>query len=245
MEWFQSWFDSPYYHILYAHRDDAEASNFLLKLIHFLEIKTGDTVLDLGCGKGRHSMYLASQGMDVVGMDLSPNSIERARIESSKNEYRFQPSFTVGDMRDFTLNMKFQYVFNLFTSFGYFDDIAENEKVIAQVGSHQASNGVLLIDYFNSVKVLHKGEESYTKIIDGVEFQIHKFFEDNKVKKNITVTHVAEKLHFQESVQLFEKEQIEDILRKNGYEVTHHFGSYQLEDYTFDSDRSILIAKKK
>lgn len=245
MEWFASWFDSPYYHLLYSHRNHEEAALFIDHILKKLQLKEGDTILDLGCGKGRHSMYLASKGMNVVGMDLSPNSIKQAIDESNLIDYKYKPTFKVADMRDFEYEHKFMFVFNLFTSFGYFDNIEDNEQVIKQIYKHQDTGGVLLIDYFNSTKVKEKGEESYIKKFNNVEFKIHKFFEHNKVKKNITITSPTENLYFQESVQLFEKEQIEQLLIKVGYEIICHYGSYNLENYTENSDRSILIATKK
>ena len=55
-EWFASWFDSPYYHLLYQHRDDNEAKQFIGHLTEALDLPQGAKVLDLACGKGRHSI---------------------------------------------------------------------------------------------------------------------------------------------------------------------------------------------
>lgn len=73
--WFTSWFDTPFYHILYKDRDDTEAQHFMDKLTGYLNIPEGGSILDLACGKGRHSIYLNSLGFDVTGADLSENSI--------------------------------------------------------------------------------------------------------------------------------------------------------------------------
>ena len=78
-EWFASWFDTVYYHILYKHRDDSEAQEFMRNLVSFLNFKKGNFVLDLACGKGRHSIYLNSLGFNVIGADLSKNSIQQAK----------------------------------------------------------------------------------------------------------------------------------------------------------------------
>src|SRR5436853_6516213 len=61
-EWFESWFDSPYYHVLYKERDDLEARSFLDSLIGYLNPAPGSTILDVACGKGRHSLYLNQKG---------------------------------------------------------------------------------------------------------------------------------------------------------------------------------------
>ena len=56
--WFATWFDSPYYHILYKERNYREAQVFMDNLTHYLNLPEGATVLDLACGKGRHAIYL-------------------------------------------------------------------------------------------------------------------------------------------------------------------------------------------
>jgi len=81
-EWFQDWFDTSYYHTLYNHRNDDEARFFMKNLIAFLKLDQGDTILDLPCGKGRHSLFLNEQGFgmyepaggsapDIAGMGIA------------------------------------------------------------------------------------------------------------------------------------------------------------------------------
>jgi 2-polyprenyl-3-methyl-5-hydroxy-6-metoxy-1,4-benzoquinol methylase len=81
MTWFKDWFNSPYYHQLYFNRDDKEAAAFIDKLINYLKPVPGSYMLDVACGKGRHSIQLASKGFDVTGIDLSDDSINEAYIK--------------------------------------------------------------------------------------------------------------------------------------------------------------------
>ena len=129
--WFASWFDTDYYHILYKDRNDDEAQQFMDNLTHYLNLPEEAKILDLACGKGRHSIYLNSLGFDVTGADLSENSIAEASKFSNKN-LRFKEH----DMR-ISFEEKYDAIFNLFTSFGYFENDADNLKTqkmsIAQV----------------------------------------------------------------------------------------------------------------
>src|SRR5215475_977234 len=84
-DWFASWFDNNHYHRLYAHQDDYEAAALIDRLIARLEPTGGAAMLDLGCGAGRHAKYLASKGFDVTGLDLSVESLEKARKSESAN----------------------------------------------------------------------------------------------------------------------------------------------------------------
>ncbi|MFN5878833.1 MAG: SAM-dependent methyltransferase, partial [Flavobacteriales bacterium] len=67
-EWFADWFDTPYYHILYKNRNDEEAAHFIENLIEFIQLDLGSRVLDLACGKGRHSVTLNKLGYNVLGV---------------------------------------------------------------------------------------------------------------------------------------------------------------------------------
>ena len=82
--WYTNWFDTPFYHILYKDRDYDEAQLFIENITHYLNLPEQAKVLDLACGRGRHSIFLNKLGYDVIGTDLSNNSIEYAEIILSK-----------------------------------------------------------------------------------------------------------------------------------------------------------------
>ena len=69
-EWYKDWFNSPYYHKLYFNRDEQEAEKFISQLLNFLKPPAGSKMVDVACGKGRHSKFLAEQGFNVTGLDV-------------------------------------------------------------------------------------------------------------------------------------------------------------------------------
>ena len=75
---------SKYYHILYQNRDEKEAEFFIENLVQYLNLKKRSKLLDIACGKGRHAKHFNTLGLDVVGIDLSSNSITTA--EKDENE---------------------------------------------------------------------------------------------------------------------------------------------------------------
>ena len=92
--WYKEWFNSPYYHKLYFERDEKEAEAFIRKLVEHLQPAACSRMLDIACGRGRHSRTLSSMGFEVTGIDLSVSSIEYAKkFENEKLE------FFVHDMR--------------------------------------------------------------------------------------------------------------------------------------------------
>lgn len=238
-EWFRGWFNSPYYHILYKHRDDAEAANFLDALIGELALEKGATILDLACGKGRHAIHLHQKGFNVTGLDLSEESIKLAS-ESAKEGLTFHTA----DMRTFALDQKFNAIFNLFTSFGYFDQKSENLQVIQRIFEHLEDDGIFVMDYFNPSTVCcfkHSGDLD----IDGVQFHITKKIEGDHIIKTIQISDRGRESRFMERVQLFSLSEMINMLESNGFSILATKGNYDMDDFMEKtSDRMIIIARK-
>ena len=168
-EWYIDWFNSPYYHLLYNNRDFSEANFFIDNLCKKLQIKSHARIWDLACGKGRHSIALNKKGFDVIGTDLSENSIKEA--SKRKNETL---EFYVHDMRQPFKNDYFDFVFNLFTSIGYFGNYEDNCKVFRIVNTALNKDRRFVIDFFNAEKVISSFEENYTEQRGDVIFNINK-----------------------------------------------------------------------
>ena len=110
-DWFTDWFNTSYYHILYKDRNDEDAQLFMRNITEFLKLQKTSHILDLPCGKGRHSIYLNSLGYKVTGADLSKNSILAAKKFENDSLH-----FDVQDMRK-PISNTYNAIFNLFTSF--------------------------------------------------------------------------------------------------------------------------------
>ena len=238
IKWFETWFDSEYYPILYQNRDYSEAEHFLSNLTKELTPSPQNSFLDMACGEGRHSIYLNKLGYSVTGIDLSERSINLAKKHSSDTL-----KFSIEDMRDFDLDEKYDYVFNLFTSFGYFDDLKENEMVIQQVVKHLKKNGTLVLDFFNSKKVIAGMKPYEKKELQGITFHISKTIENNQIVKTIDIEDGEVKKKYQEKVQLLDPQYFKSVLYKFGFEVQKIFGDYDLNNFNeIDSDRLIIFA---
>ena len=154
-EWFASWFDSRYYHILYKNRNDLEAARFIDNLLTYLRPTESSYILDLACGAGRHSIYLNQKGFSVHGVDLSSKSIELANKSIRKDL-----KFSVHDMRDLDSVNRYTHVFNLFTSFGYFDDDNDNNKVVSSIFNSLKPEGIFILDFLNA-ELISSGRLNY------------------------------------------------------------------------------------
>ncbi len=241
--WFKDWFNSPYYHQLYFNRDEQEAAAFIDKLIARLQPNANAYMLDVACGKGRHSRHLAEKGFDVTGIDLSEDSIEEA--------LRFQSGtlhFYRHDMRlPFWIHY-FDYAFNFFTSFGYFRTRREHDNSIRTIAQSLKKDGCFVMDYLN----VHYAEDhlvhQFDKEVEGVNYFITKWFDETHFYKKIVVEDdtLQEPLEYTEKVAKFSLGDFTEMFAYQGLQIEEVFGDYNFGDYHVrKSPRLIMVAKKK
>ncbi|TDO24751.1 class I SAM-dependent methyltransferase [Pedobacter duraquae] len=239
-KWFQYWFNSPYYHILYSQRNDEEAEFLIDNLSAYLKPGPDSRILDIACGRGRHSVYLNKKGYDVTGIDLSEQSIRYAKQFEQKHLH-----FFVHDMRKLAFINYFDIALNLFTSFGYFETEKDHVNALKSFRKGLKADGSLVIDYFNTQKILKNLNPQEIKTMEGIEFHIHKFVSEGKIIKRINFEHKHKAYAFEERVQAFTFADFERMLTKAGLEITATFGNYKLDSYDeASSDRLILVCKK-
>ena len=235
-EWFEHWFDTPFYHILYDYRNDDEARFFMRNLVDYLNLSKGDKILDLPCGKGRHALFLYEQGFKTTGADLSVNSIQHARQFEKQNL-----TFTIHDMRD-ALNGNYDAIFNLFTSFGYFNQETTNIQVLKNFKNALQPGGHIVIDFLNLDKVIQEliPEQHLTK--KEIDFVIRKSVNENFIMKEIEVHHDQQVHHYVEKVQALDLDKMKFFAKAAGLEIQEVFGDYNLNPFDkVNSERLILV----
>ena len=240
--WFKKWFNSSYYHLLYFNRNDEEAANFINKLINYLNPETGSRMLDVACGKGRHSLQLADKGFDVTGIDLSEESI----IEAQKNE-RVNLHFFKHDMRFPFWSNYFEYVFNFFTSFGYFETQRENNNAIRTISKALKPGGIFVIDYLNTAYAETNMVSNESKTIKNVNFTINKWSDEKFFYKKIDINDDTPEtpLTFTERVSKFSAEQFKEMFSIHGLAIKEIFGDYNLNPYNEKTSPRLIIVTKK
>ena len=240
--WFKSWFDSSFYHQLYAHRSESEAQGFIDNLIPELQPSPQAKMLDLGCGAGRHSKYLASKGFSVTGLDLAGSSIRQAQRSTNDNLQFYQHDMRIAFGKNY-----FDYVFNFFTSFGYFDSTEEDHKVIHNISQSLKPDGVLVMDYLNVAYAANTVVPSEVKDIDGVKYHITRWMDEKRFFKKITIDVQSDQpLEFTEKVSKLQAGDFEKMFAANNLELQVIYGDYALNAFDVDqSPRLIMIAKKR
>jgi SAM-dependent methyltransferase len=240
--WFKHWFDSSFYHKLYANRDEKEAAGFIDGLLEALQPADNSEMLDLGCGNGRHSKYLASKRYRVTGLDLASSSIREAKKAETKT-LRFYRH----DMRVPFGENHFDYVFNFFTSFGYFKTDKEDNLVVSNIANSLKPGGRLVMDYINAAYAEKKLVAAETKDTDGIIYHITRWSDEEYFFKKIVIDDMqnGKPFEYTEQVKKFSLSDLDQMFIRHGLQLQQLYGDYSLNGYNKEtSPRLILIAKK-
>lgn len=236
--WYASWFNTPFYHMLYKDRDHKEAQVFMDNLTSYLNLPQDAKILDLACGKGRHSIYLNHLGYKVTGIDLSEESISAAK-DFENERLRF-------DIHDMTQPYpdSFDAVFNLFTSFGYFENEDCNLKTIEAIKTELNTYGFGVIDFMNVNYVLEHLVFEDTKEVEGITFKQKRHFKEGYILKDIEFTSEGVDYQFQERVKALDLADFTHLFEKAGVYLLDIFGDYELNPFhAHNSERLIMIFK--
>lgn len=229
------------YEALYAHRDDQEARK-LSDLIHpRFPPSDHPRLLDLACGRGRHSLNLARLGYAVTGLDLSPRAISIAREKLASQHLK--ADFILGDMRD-PLPDTFDGIVNLFTSFGYFDDDDQNRTVLRSIRAMLRPGGFLVLDYLNERWVRKTLVPRETGSLPSCEYAIDRWISGSMVMKKISMVRPdSPPREFNEQVKLYGEGWFTSELEALGFRITERLGGYDGSAFDLEhSPRLITIA---
>lgn len=234
--WYSSWFDTPFYHILYKDRNYEEAQSFMATLTSYLNIPEDGTILDLACGKGRHSVYLNRIGYDVTGLDLSPQSIASAKQYENDTLH-----FDVHDMSQ-PYSKQFDIVLNLFTSFGYFEDEEDNLNTVKSIKANLKPNGIGVIDFMNSEFVINNLKPDEIKTVDGIDFKLSRKYENGYIVKDISFEAAGKEYNYFEQVKAFTINDFKKLFETAKVNLIDVFGDYKLNKFNNnESERLIMI----
>jgi SAM-dependent methyltransferase len=205
-------------------------------LTSFLNLRPQAEILDLACGRGRHSIYLNKLGFIVTGVDLSSKSIEFAKVFETDTLI-----FKEYDMSK-VYPKKFDAVFNLFTSFGYFENEEDNLNTIRSIKKELNEEGVGVIDFLN-VEYVQKNLVAFeTKIIDEIKFYIKRSIKNGYIYKEINFKYDDQDYTYTEKVKALSLNDFKNYFKKAGINLLFTFGDYQLNKYQPEnSSRLILI----
>lgn len=242
--WFVDWFDENY-RMLYRHRNSEDAKDQVQLIIDTLNPSTSAKILDLCCGEGRYTDIFRKLGFRIVGLDLSETLI---RFGKKRDPLL---NLMVGDMRN--IPGHYDYIFSLFTSFGYFDTDCENARALQSVYQALNPGGYYWLDFLNAPYVeTHLVPESISRLLSGIEVVEKRKVENGRIIKdihfqgdNLTNNLTNGNKNYQESVRLFSRESLETLFLETGFILLNTFGDYQGNPWHAGSERTILVGRKE
>jgi SAM-dependent methyltransferase len=237
-DWFEETFGEDYLRI-YQHRDESEAERAIELIAAHVRGRDIQAVLDLACGAGRHSKPLCERWW-TVGLDLSAALLRIARREDRDAPY------VRADMRELPFaDASFDLVVNLFTSFGYFEEDREDERVLARVRTAMKPGGTLVIDFLNATQVRRNLVPYDARVENGITIEQSRAISDDDrfVEKTIRLRERGRE--YVERVRLLSAGDLRRMLETAGFDVVHCFGDYTGSRWSEDSPRTILFASRK
>lgn len=239
-EWFQEWFGTKYYKLLYHSRNETEADLFTKNLVSSINIPKNSKVLDVACGNGRHSEALSQYVGEVIGIDINHCCISEA-------QYRENPglSFFQHDMRRIFRINYFDVCLSLFTSFGYFHRPEDERKAAYCLSANLKKNGFLIFDFLNADLLIRQLVPKEIYNINQIQFEIFKEIRDQKIIKQIIIKDDTGVHHFQERVWLYNQKSLLNLFLPYRLKMVNCFGNYDLSTFKPNSSpRLILIFEK-
>lgn len=231
----EAWFGSPYYSLLYAHRNLDEARGFVRVLLSKLNLPKPAYALDAGCGTGRYAYALAEAGLIVDAVD---QAVSNPHLPESVR-------FFLADLRSWTPDRSYHLVGSFFTSFGLgVERWEELVCLLRRFASWILPGGWLVLDYLNIHQANRTPQE--TRHINGIQFDIERRQEAFHLYKRITVTPPdAPPQTYEERVFKLTLGDILQLMERAGLTVAEIWGDYEGRPFADDqSPRLITLAQK-
>jgi ubiquinone/menaquinone biosynthesis C-methylase UbiE len=238
--WYEESFGEDYV-LVYRHRDRVHADREIRQVAQWLNLEPGQTVLDLCCGTGRHSIALHRLGFQVTGLDLSEVLLEYARKASEGLGIRY----IQGDMRHLPFDAdQFDAVVNLFTSFGYFVEDEENGQVLKEMARVLRPEGRFVVDFLNREAVKRNLVPESERVEGETRIRERRWIDGDFVRKSIQVIDERGERMYQERVKMYSREQMEEMMRKAGLTVESVWGDFEPHSYDpISSPRMIFVGR--
>lgn len=239
MVWFKNWFGTRYYALLYGHRDEGDAREWVDAILDKWRLPQGSSILDLACGRGRHARWMAEAGMRVSGVDISEESILEARALVPAAE------FHVHDMRIPFAQQRFDAACCLFTSLGYFDRPEDDRAVFRAVAKALKPGARFVIDFMNTHRVIAGLVPEERVHAGGLDFHVSRALEDGVLVKRVSVEDAGVIHRFEERVRALSPKELLGMAQEAGFQLEDHTDGPELAPFDpARSSRSVLWLRK-
>jgi len=245
----QLWRD--FYHCMFSPEDFQRAEDQTSAMLNLLGLMP-QTVLDLGCGPGRHTLPLARSGCDVTAIDTSAFLLQRLREQLQQHKLDEDDDLSIhieqADMRSFSSAQAFDLVVCLWSSFGYFDTPEDNQQVLQHSHDNLRQGGRLVIDVAGKETLLRELQPVHAdEFEDGSLLITRPVLIDDMTRMDVewlllrSDDSVA-RTHFTHFI--YSAAELRQMLVQAGFSAVQFYGDWDGSDYDLDVDRLIVVAEK-
>jgi len=215
------------------------------QIMALLEVEPGTSILDMCCGPGRHSLEWARRGYHVTGVDRTSAYLEQAQQRAGEEGLTIQ--FVQEDMRRFCKPNAFDGATMMFTSFGYFEDPAENRQVLTNLYRSLKDRGTLIVDVM--------GKEVLSRIFRERDWSEHNdafLLQEREVSRNWSwmenrwiLLGDGERYEARVTHWIYSAAELSDMLKECGFGRVKVYGDFEGAPYDRQAKRLIAAAYKR
>ncbi len=246
--WYESFFGRDYLDVYDFQFSEQRTQSEVAFAEQVLELSPGQSLLDLGCGPGRHAVALAQRGYEVHALDLSREYL--ALAEEAAAAANVGISIVHADMRNIPFTARFDAVISMFSAFGYLESEDEDARVLEAVAAALKPGGRVLLDMINREwVVLNYVQKDWHKGQDGTTYLEHREFDLPTSRNHVTFTALGHDGTTREigghHIRLYTLTEIIALLGRARLSFEHALGGFGSEPYSLTSRRMIVVATKK
>jgi SAM-dependent methyltransferase len=214
------------------------------QIASLLKLQPGVSICDLCCGVGRHSLELGRQGYCVTGVDRTGLYIEQARKKADERQLNIR--FVQEDMKSFCEPNTFDVVINVLTSFGYFEDPADDKRVLENVYKSLKDGGKFLIDIMGKEVLARIFQERRWQEEDGlIILEEAKVAEDwGRIDSRWIIIKDGKRDERRFSLRLYSAAELSELLKSCGFGTVKIYGDLSGSPYDQTAKRLVVIAHK-
>ena len=201
----------------------------------------GARVLDLCCGPGRHSLELARRGFAVTGVDRTAAYLEQAR--EAANAEGLAIEFVQADAREYSRPAAFDLVTNLYTSFGYFDDPADDGKVARNIAQSLRPGGRLVMELMGK-EVLARifQPRGWSRRDDVIMLEERELCNDwSWIRNRWTLIQNGKMVERELAHRIYSAAELKALLRDSGFAEVRAYGSLTGDPYDHVADKLVVV----
>jgi SAM-dependent methyltransferase len=242
-DWTQEYFDDTYRRLFLDTVDPARTRYQVQQLLRLCAVLPGATILDVGCGVGRHSIELAKLGFRVTGVDMNAGYIAACRERTA--QLGLKADFYAVDSRVMKLDVRADLTISLWSSFGYYGEVGDLQ-ILQKVAEHTRRGGRVVLDVENRDYIVkHFVPEEWHENEQGLVFEKRRFDgTDGTVSTRRVVLSGGKRCEYRRELRMYTVAELAALLEAAGLRPERWCGDYDGSRFGPESKRMIAIAER-